>query len=141
VELQVVFENFPNTRSPKAHWKAALSRCAQHLSIDAVLVFRFVSDAEMLEHNLLYLDHDTLTDILTFDLRDAPSNEVNILISRDRVADNASDFNVSFEHELFRVMCHGLLHVTGQGDKSESEAQAMRQREDELINMFHVEPI
>ena len=63
------------------------------------------------------------------------------MISRDRVADNASDFNVSFEHELFRVMCHGLLHVTGQGDKSESEAKAMRQREDELINMFHVERI
>ncbi len=141
MELQVVFENFPNTRSPEAHWKITFLKCAQHLGIDAVLVFRFVSDAEMLEHNRLYLAHDTLTDILTFDLRDAPSNEVNILISRDRVADNANDFNVSFEHELFRVMCHGLLHVTGQGDKSESEAQAMRQREDELINMFHVEPI
>ena len=141
MELQVVFENFPNTRSPKPRWKVALSKCAQHLSIHAVLVFRFVSDAEMLEHNRAYLDHDTLTDILTFDLRDTPANEVNILISSDRVADNARDLNVSFEQELFRVMCHGLLHVTGQADKTDSEAKAMRLREDELINMFHVEPI
>jgi len=141
VELQVVFENFPNTRSTKARWKDALSKCAQHLNINAVLVFRFVNDAEMLDYNRAYLDHDTLTDILTFDLRQTPSNEVNILISSDRVAENARDFNVSFEHELFRVMCHGLLHVTGQADKSESEAKAMRQSEDELITMFHVEPI
>lgn len=140
MELQVVFENFPNTSKGVALWVAKISECAQWLGLNGLISFKFVSDQEMLEHNQLFLNHDTLTDILTFDLRDTPAAEINILISADRVADNAREFKVSLETELFRVMSHGLLHASGFSDKSKEDQVIMREREDELINMFHVEP-
>ena len=119
---------------------AKISECAQWLGLNGLISFKFVTDQEMLEHNQFFLNHDTLTDILTFDLRDTPAAEINILISADRVADNAREFKVSLERELFRVMSHGLLHASGVSDKSKEDQVIMRQREDELINMFHVEP-
>ncbi|MDA0379735.1 MAG: rRNA maturation RNase YbeY [Bacteroidetes bacterium] len=139
MELQVVFENFPNTSKGVTLWAAKISECAQWLELDGLICFKFVSDDEMLAQNQAYLKHDTLTDILTFDLRDTPAAEINVLISVDRVADNAQKFKVSFEIELFRVMSHGLLHASGLSDKSNEEQAIMRKREDELINMFHVE--
>lgn len=140
MELQVVFDNFPKTTLPRASWLDQMTQCLSHLGIQSLVVFKFVSDDEMLDQNRTFLNHDTFTDILTFDLRDTLANEVNILISTDRVADNAQAFQVSFEKELFRVMCHGLLHVSGFGDKTDEESLEMRKREDELIDMFHVEP-
>jgi probable rRNA maturation factor len=140
VELQVVFENFPNTSKGIVVWVAKISECAQWLDLDGLISFKFVSDQEMLKHNQFFLNHNTLTDILTFDLRDTPVSEINILISVDRLVDNAQVFKVSFETELFRVMCHGLLHACGLSDKSKEEQAIMREREDQLINMFHVEP-
>ncbi|MBP9583583.1 MAG: rRNA maturation RNase YbeY, partial [Ignavibacterium sp.] len=68
-------------------------------------------------------------------------NELNgdIFISIERVRDNANDFNVSFNEELKRVMVHGILHYCGYKDKSESDELIMRQKEDEKIQLFHVE--
>jgi rRNA maturation RNase YbeY len=100
----------------------------------------FCSDDYLLGLNLEYLNHDTLTDIITFDYTKGKQISGDIFISTDRVADNAESFAVEFSNELLRVMSHGLLHLMGYGDKSERESAIMRQKEEEKMQLFHVEP-
>lgn len=99
----------------------------------------FCDDAYLLKINIEYLNHDTLTDIISFDY--SIGNEINgdIFISIERVKDNATDFNTDFNTELKRVMCHGILHYCGYKDKTEHDELLMRSKEDEKIKMFHVE--
>lgn len=96
----------------------------------------FCDDNHMLENNIAFLDHDTYTDIITFD--DCVGSIINgsILISLDRVADNAEKFNKSFENELLRVIVHGTLHLCGYKDKTDEEAKVMRLKEDESLEML-----
>lgn len=99
----------------------------------------FCDDDYLHKINLEYLNHDTLTDIISFDY--TVGNELNgdIFVSVERVQDNANDFNVSFEEELKRVLVHGVLHYCGYKDKGEEDERLMRLKEDEKIAMFHVE--
>lgn len=99
----------------------------------------FCDDDYLHKINVEYLNHDTLTDIISFDY--TVGNELNgdIFVSVERVEDNAKDFNVSFEEELKRVLAHGILHYCGYKDKSDADAELMRSKEDEKIAMFHVE--
>lgn len=97
------------------------------------LNFIFCSDEYLLRLNVEYLDHDTLTDIITFPYAEPPIIEGDIFISIDRVKDNANDFNTSFEQELHRVMAHGVLHLCGLGDKTPEEQVAMRAKEEEAL--------
>jgi len=99
----------------------------------------FCDDEYLHKINVEYLNHDTLTDIISFDY--TVGNELNgdIFVSVERVADNAKDFNVSFEEELKRVLAHGILHYCGYKDKSDADAELMRSKEEEKIAMFHVE--
>lgn len=98
----------------------------------------FCSDEYLLELNVKHLNHDTLTDIISFDY--SLGNEIHgdIFISIDRVKDNAIDFNVPFDAELKRVMVHGILHYCGYSDKSDHDEKGMRIKEDEKIAMFYV---
>jgi len=98
----------------------------------------FCDDEYLHKINMQYLNHDTLTDIISFD--DCIGNLLNgdIFISVERVADNANDFEVSFDEELKRVLAHGILHFAGYKDKSEEDELKMRQKEEEKIAMFHV---
>lgn len=100
----------------------------------------FCDDEYLLEINQKYLDHDTLTDIISFDYSVGNELHGDIFISVERVKDNATDFNVGFEAELKRVMAHGILHYCGYKDKSEAEEAVMRTKEEEKMRMFHVEP-
>ena len=99
----------------------------------------FCDDDFLHNINMQYLNHDTLTDIISFDY--SMGNELNgdIFVSVERVQDNANDFKVSFEEELKRVLVHGVLHYCGYKDKTEADEQLMRSKEDEKIAMFHVE--
>ncbi|CAH0337452.1 Endoribonuclease YbeY [Flavobacterium sp. CECT 9288] len=99
----------------------------------------FCDDEYLHKINLEYLNHDTLTDIISFDY--SVGNELNgdIFISIERVQDNANDYEVTFDQELKRVLAHGILHYCEYKDKSDSEALLMRNKEDEKIVMFHVE--
>jgi probable rRNA maturation factor len=99
----------------------------------------FCDDEYLHKINLEYLNHDTLTDIISFDY--TVGNELNgdIFVSVERVKDNAADFNVSFEEELKRVLVHGILHYCGYKDKGEAEELLMRSKEDEKVALFHVE--
>jgi probable rRNA maturation factor len=98
----------------------------------------FCDDEYLIGLNQQYLDHDTLTDIISFDYSEGNILHGDIFISIDRVRDNASDFNVSFDEELKRVMAHGVLHYCGYKDKKKADELVMRQKEEEKIKMFHV---
>lgn len=99
----------------------------------------FCDDDYLHNINLQYLDHDTLTDIISFDYCIGDLISGDIFISIERVKDNAKDFDVSFQNELLRVMAHGVLHYCGFKDKTEADAELMRAKEQEKISMFHVE--
>ena len=99
----------------------------------------FCDDYYLLQINQQYLNHDTLTDIISFDYSVGNELHGDIFISTERVRENAIDFNVVFEEELKRVMVHGILHYCGYKDKTEEEEFLMRQKENEKTAMFHVE--
>ena len=99
----------------------------------------FCDDEYLVEINQQYLDHDTLTDIISFDYSVGNELHGDIFISVERVRENAEEFNVSFEEELQRVLVHGVLHYCGYKDKSEADELIMRNKEDEKIKLFHVE--
>jgi probable rRNA maturation factor len=99
----------------------------------------FCDDDYLHNINMEYLNHDTLTDIISFDYSMGNELHGDVFVSVERVADNAADFKVSFEEELKRVLVHGILHYCGYKDKSEADAVLMRSKEDEKIALFHVE--
>lgn len=99
----------------------------------------FCNDDYLHKINVDYLDHDTLTDIISFDYTEGDIISGDIFISIERVVDNAKDYNVSFDNELLRVLAHGVLHYCGYKDKSDTDAAIMRSKEEDKIQMFHVE--
>ena len=99
----------------------------------------FCDDEYLLEINQKYLNHDTYTDIISFDNSVGKILQGDIYVSTERVSENAAEYNVSFINELKRVMVHGVLHLCGYKDKSENEEREMRFKEEEKIKMFHVE--
>lgn len=90
----------------------------------------FCNDNYLHKLNIEFLNHDTLTDIISFDYTMGKIISGDIYISVDRVADNATDFNVDFDTELSRVMVHGILHYCGYMDKTDNDAKLMRSKED-----------
>ena len=99
----------------------------------------FCDDAYLLTMNQEYLQHDTLTDIITFRYQEHPYPlESDIYISVERVSENASIFGVPIEHELHRVMVHGVLHLLGFKDKTKADQQKMRRAEEEAIALLNV---
>ena len=99
----------------------------------------FCDDEYLLEINQKYLDHDTYTDIISFDNSVGNILAGDIFISTERVGENAQEYGVDFQEELRRVMAHGILHFCGYKDKSDEESTFMRQKEEEKMRMFHVE--
>ncbi|MDI1316876.1 rRNA maturation RNase YbeY [Flavobacterium sp.] len=98
----------------------------------------FCDDDYLIELNQKYLDHDTLTDVISFDYSEGNELHGDIFISIERVRDNAADFKVAFDEELKRVLVHGVLHYCGYKDKSERDEILMRQKEEEKMKLFHV---
>ena len=103
------------------------------------LTYIFCDDAYLIEMNRQYLDHDTYTDIITFDYTEGTVLGGDIFISIERVKENALEFGVDFQDELLRVMAHGILHLSGYKDKEVEDVQLMRSKENEKIKLFHVE--
>ena len=105
--------------------------------------YLFCDDEYLLGVNRQYLNHDTYTDIITFDYVAGGLISGDIMISIERVGENAVKFGVPFEQELHRVAVHGVLHLLGQGDKTDEEAVEMRRQEEEALTpwdtLFHVE--
>lgn len=136
----IQFNYFKTTfrlRNPKkvAAWidRVAKSEKASVVSLSYV----FCSDAYLLSINKEYLDHDTLTDIITFDYTETAGKlEGEIYISIPRVKENARNFGSGFDDELRRVIIHGVLHLVGYGDKTVGEKKAIRNKEEVYLAMF-----
>jgi probable rRNA maturation factor len=98
------------------------------------LNYIFCSDAYLLQINQQYLDHDTYTDIVTFDNSEVEGDIVgDIFISVDRIRENGTKFKTGETDELHRVIIHGALHLLGYTDKSVVTKQKMTQKEDEYL--------
>lgn len=99
--------------------------------------YLFCDDDYLINVNRTYLNHDTYTDIITFDYVAGNIVSGDIFISIQRVEENARLFKVPFEQELHRVIIHGILHLLGQEDKSETDAKEMRRREEECLSLWN----
>jgi rRNA maturation RNase YbeY len=103
----------------------------------ASLTYIFCSDDYLLQINKEFLKHNTLTDIVTFDLSEKEQELTGeIYVSVDRVTDNAAKFGVSYNEELHRVIFHGALHLCGFKDKNEADKAEMRKQEDRCLKQY-----
>jgi rRNA maturation RNase YbeY len=98
------------------------------------LSFLFVDDEEMLKYNKKYLQHESYTDVITFDSSVDKKIAGDIIISLERVNDNAKFYQVSYNYELQRVMAHGLLHLLGYNDKNKEEKKIIRKKENYYLD-------
>jgi len=98
------------------------------------LSFLFVDDEEMLKYNKKYLQHKSYTDVITFDSSIDKKIAGDIIISLERVNDNAKFYQVSYNYELQRVMAHGLLHLLGYNDKNKEEKKIIRKKENYYLD-------
>jgi rRNA maturation RNase YbeY len=98
------------------------------------LSFLFVDDEEMLKYNKKYLKHESYTDVITFDSSADKKIAGDIIISLERVNDNAKFYQVSYNYELQRVMAHGLLHLLGYNDKNKEEKKIIRKKENYYLD-------
>jgi rRNA maturation RNase YbeY len=114
-----------------------ITNCIQSEGKEAgELNYIFCSDEYLHKINMEYLNHDTLTDIITFDNSESEQRiEGDIFISIDRVKENAFDLQTSFDEELARVMIHGVLHLIGYQDKTPQESKEMRAKEDHYLSL------
>lgn len=94
----------------------------------------FCDDEYLHRLNVEFLKHDTLTDIISFDYSIGKILQGDIFISTERVLDNTTDFKVTFEEELSRVIIHGVLHLCGYKDKTEEDEKMMRSKEDHYLS-------
>ena len=100
------------------------------------LNFVFTTDEEVLKMNIQFLNHNTYTDIITFDDCDGFVINGDIIISIDRVKENAQKFKSDFETEIKRVLIHGVLHLCGYKDKKAADAELMRKKENWALKKF-----
>jgi rRNA maturation RNase YbeY len=99
--------------------------------------FIFCSDDYLLELNKTYLNHSTLTDIISFPYNDDPGTvSGDLFISIERVRDNAAEYKQEFDRELKRVMIHGILHLIGYSDKGKKEKEKMTKKEDFYLDFL-----
>ena len=125
---------FPYHKSKVKQWvkQIALSEGKKIGDINYI----FCDDVYLHKINVQYLQHDTLTDITTFDYTEGITLNSDIYISIERVRENADIFGVTFEQELLRVLAHGILHLCGYKDKTPADSELMRAKEDEKTKLF-----
>ena len=122
--------------------KTALRNWIEHVvSLEGFTIkcinYIFCSDSYLLQLNQQYLNHDTYTDIITFDNSEEEATiEADIYISIDRVNENAQKLKTPFVNELYRVMIHGALHLVGLKDKSKEDKRLMREKEDACLSLL-----
>lgn len=107
-----------------------------HHKFPSAVQYIFCSDTYLADLNRQYLQHNTYTDIITFNYNSGYHISGDIFISVDRVAENAVTYKTTFEDELHRVMVHGVLHLLGFNDKKTTEARSMRKLENDALEIL-----
>jgi rRNA maturation RNase YbeY len=133
INLGVKIPSFISKKSLKEYLKSLASTEDKQLKDLSVV---FTDDDYLLEVNKQYLNHDYYTDVITFDYSVDNHVSGDIMISLPRVKENAESLKVSYEEELYRVVFHGLLHLCGYKDKTPSDEQLMRSKENKYLGMF-----
>ena len=126
--------DFPFTTESLNDWIEKTIQSENKTFGDISLVFG--SDDWLLDYNKTYLQHDYYTDIITFDYCENNLVSGDLLISLDRVFDNAISLNVPRETELKRVIIHGVLHLIGYTDKDDNNIGTMRKKENHYMSLF-----
>jgi rRNA maturation RNase YbeY len=124
-------------KRPTKNWLVKVAK-QENMKIGDVNIV-FYNDEQLLKFNKQYLNHDTLTDIITFDYSEGKTLHGDILISIERVKENAQKYKSVFEQELRRVMAHGILHLCGYNDKKTEEIKLMKQKEEEALILFNTQ--
>jgi rRNA maturation RNase YbeY len=131
-EEDVTFQ-IPHPRKTSTWIKSAIAKEKRTLG---ELNFIFCADEHLREINIQYLKHHTFTDIVTFDTSEEKGLiSGDIFISIDRVGENAQKFKTTFDHELHRVLIHGVLHLIGYSDKGTEKKATMRKKEDAYLSL------
>jgi probable rRNA maturation factor len=131
--IQFTAQDIKHTLKHKTVIKNWIKQATAHYKYKTGAInYIFCTDEYILEINRKYLQHDTYTDIITFDYTQQETKTIaaDIFISLDRVGENAKKFGVNTEEELHRVIIHGVLHLLGFKDKTQSDSKQMRQAED-----------
>lgn len=127
-------EEVPNAFRDRAAVTRWLQRVAQdHGTRIDLVCYVLMTDKALLHYNRTFLQHDEFTDVITFPVESNNGVAGDILISYDRIRENAATFGVSAQQELRRVMVHGLLHLLGHTDKTKAQRAAMREQEDRYL--------
>ena len=100
--------------------------------------YNFIDAKVLLKLNERHLDHDTYTDIITFDYSEGNTVLAEVFISTDALNENASKFCQSIANESLRLIVHALLHCVGYNDKTDQDKKVMREKESFYIDLFHV---
>jgi len=100
------------------------------------IVYVFCKDDYLLQKNIQFLNHNNLTDVITFNYCKGETINGDVLISTERVKENSKTYRTNYLTELQRVMVHGLLHLLGYNDKNEREVKTMQEKENYYLNKF-----
>ena len=137
-QIQFHFETpFPALKNRIKLKQFIVKLCKKEKHIAGEISFVFCSDAHLLEINQRFLQHDTLTDIVSFDYTE-PKGPLTgeIYISVDRVKDNAHNLGLAVSQELHRVIFHGVLHLCGYKDKLKADKVLMTAKEDFYLREY-----
>lgn len=129
-----IVQNVPDAFRDRTRLRKWLQRVAldHGTRIDAVN-FVLMTDKALLHYNETFLQHNDFTDVITFPVDSNNGVAGDVLMSYDRIKENAATFGVSAQHELHRVMVHGLLHLLGHSDKSKALREGMRTMEEKYL--------
>lgn len=130
VEINYILKNKLKVRS----WVKSL--LIQEGKTAGDITYIFCKDEYLGSMNTKYLNHHTLTDIITFDYSEKGKLSGDIFISVERVKENAANYNTTFNQEIGRVMAHGVLHLSGYKDKTAEDKTVMRSKEDHYLSTF-----
>jgi rRNA maturation RNase YbeY len=119
-----------------AHWLKTIA-LREGYTVDE-LEYNFVDADTLFTLNKEYLNHDTDTDIITFDYSESKSIKAEVYISCDALRNNARIHSQTVESECLRLLSHALLHCLGYNDKTTDEKNRMRSKEESYMNLFHV---
>ena len=137
MKLQIFYDNTPYRFRGWRKVKTLVNEIIKSAGkITGVISFIITSDGYLRNLNNQFLNHDYFTDVISFNYNSENNIAGEIYISEDTVRRNSLDYNVDLNNEMLRVMIHGVLHLVGYDDKTDTEAKEMRRLEDKWITML-----
>tara|TARA_B100000767_G_scaffold275769_1_gene315335 strand:+ start:23436 stop:23858 length:423 start_codon:yes stop_codon:yes gene_type:complete len=135
---RIQFFNIPSSRLVPSKLKLWVERLAHHYGVEIEnFIVNVIGKEEMLEMNQNHLNHDTHTDILTFDYGNQQVIKAELFVSEYMSVFNAGENTQSIENELLRLISHGFLHTLGYSDNKPEQKRLMTEHEDRCLQMFH----